>query len=353
MKDLRRREEFRLTERWPQPDQLFASGPEGRFVSQFIIPLVGSVRAGDPRPPWPAARTNATAVMPGGNCLYAELYSSPAAGDAILKDLVAPLVKRAVDERLISHWFFVRYGRPSRHLRIRFFGERAPLYERLLPLLMEGAGRFADGGRLWKSTLETYVPEVGRYGGPAGMQTAEQFSWADSESVLEALALVGWTGEELRRRLATLSGMDSLLDAFGLTLGERRSLVAGGRDRLADRLGVRRGFWRAVGSRFRTERLNVEAMLGEQRYPSHELDSIREAGRRSLPRLTALANTIQELEAGGSLTLPTKAVIESLLHMRVNRMLRTGHRVHEVVLLDFLTRHYDSRLAISPGAART
>jgi hypothetical protein len=40
----------------------------------------------------------------------------------------------------------------------------------------------------------------------------------------------------------------------------------------------------------------------------------------------------------------------SLAHMHLNRLLRSSHREHEWVLMEFLTRLYESRLARFPDA---
>ena len=71
-------------------------------------------------------------------------------------------------------WFFVRYGDPDWHLRVRFHGEPARLHAEVLPALQAAAAPLLDDGRVWRLQLDTYEREVERYGGPEGVALAER-----------------------------------------------------------------------------------------------------------------------------------------------------------------------------------
>jgi hypothetical protein len=45
-------------------------------------------------------------------------------------------------------------------------------------------------------------------------------------------------------------------------------------------------------------------------------------------------------QRAGCLSVPLPVIARGLLHMHVNRLLRSAHREHELVLYDFLARHY-------------
>jgi hypothetical protein len=49
--------------------------------------------------------------------------------------------------------------------------------------------------------------------------------------------------------------------------------------------------------------------------------------------------------ATGRLSVPLMELAPSFLHMHANRLLRSAHRVQELVLYDFLVRLYESRTA--------
>src|SRR6185436_2264047 len=75
--------------------------------------------------------------LPGDSWLYVKLYTGTATADTLLRDYLAPVVEKAIDSGLASRWFFIRYGDPDWHVRLRFRGDPAKLYGELLPLLHE------------------------------------------------------------------------------------------------------------------------------------------------------------------------------------------------------------------------
>jgi lantibiotic biosynthesis protein len=101
---------------------------------------------------------------------------------------------------------------------------------------------------------------------------------------------------------------------------------------------------REIGQRFRQERRALEGLRARQ-----PAGSLLAAGAAALGhRSTASGERVAELRRRaeeGLLEVPLSNLAESLAHMRVNRMLRWDQRRHEVVLYDFLTRIWESRLA--------
>jgi thiopeptide-type bacteriocin biosynthesis protein len=127
---------------------------------------------------------------PGSEWLYAKLYTGVATADRVLLDAVAPLAESAVASGAADRWFFIRYADPRDHLRVRFHGDPARIREEVLPpLLAIGATELTTGG-VWKVQLDTYEREVERYGGPAGIELAEQVFCADSDAAVEILRLL-------------------------------------------------------------------------------------------------------------------------------------------------------------------
>ncbi len=62
---------------------------------------------------------------PGSEWLYAKLYTGTATADQILRDVIAPLVAEVLGSGAAERWFFIRYGDPDWHVRLRFHGTRS------------------------------------------------------------------------------------------------------------------------------------------------------------------------------------------------------------------------------------
>jgi thiopeptide-type bacteriocin biosynthesis protein len=252
---------------------------------------------------------------------------------------------------VVDRWFFVRFGDPDWHLRVRFHGLPARLHDELLPTLQAAAAPLIDDGRLWRFQLDTYEREVERYGGAEGIELTERLFHADSEAVLAlATRLPEDPRGDVRWRIALLA-MDRLLADLGFDLDTRRAVVRRARDAFAAELPADARFHHQVGTKFRPERAGLMALLDL----TPEIDTPLAFGREVLRRRShRLAPVLAELKAcarAGRLTVPLPELAVSYLHMHANRLLRSAHRAQELVLYDFLSRLYESRAARAPRGA--
>ena len=347
------RDEAKLTEMFPGTDDLCASGPEGRFLHELVVPFVrnrataeGATRLEVPkeitsRRAAPALRS----FPPGSEWIYAKLYAGPSTADRVLREIVGPLVREMVDSGVADRWFFIRYGDPDWHLRLRFHGARKRLGE-ALSALNDALGPLLADGRVWKVQLDTYEREVERYGGPEGIALAERIFQVDSEAVLEILEILetGDEGEDERWRMA-LFGIDRLIQDFGFDRETKGELMDRLRRDPAGEHDADDGFKRGLGDRFRKESRSLEALLDPTRRDESPLAPGIVVLRRRSDRLIPRMGELRSLEAAGRLSQPLAAIAPSFVHMHANRLLRSAHRNQEIVLYDFLARIYESRTA--------
>ena len=336
---VKRRSEVVLTEMFPAPDQLWVEGPEGRFASELIVPF----HAAEPAPS-PAIATRRSReetrirFSPGSEWLYLKLYCGTATADALLRDVVAPFVRAARADGVVDRWFFVRYGDPDWHLRVRVHGDPARLPS-LLSEIDRAVRPVLANGLLARLALDTYEPEVDRYGGREALPLVEAIFEADSDSALGVIGLTaGDAGMDARWRI-TLRGSDALLDDFCIEPAQRSLLARGLRDGFRDEFRVDASLRRQIARRYRQEAAALLPVMrgdvaGAELQPA--LDVLAERSRRIAPA----ARELLALDVGGSLTVHRFDIVTSLIHMHVNRMLRSAHRAHELVLYDFLDRLY-------------
>ncbi|MFI5301051.1 MAG: thiopeptide-type bacteriocin biosynthesis protein, partial [Polyangiales bacterium] len=345
-----------LLELFPGPDLLCCSGPEGSFVHELVVPMLRSVAA--PRPverALPRHRKAPIAVFaPGAEWLYAKLYTGTATADQVLAEVVAPVAHRARAQGRCDRWFFLRYGDPHWHLRLRMHGASTRLWSEALSDLFETVRPLVADGRVSSFSLATYQRETDRYGGPEGIVLAEQIFEADSDAVAATtLALDGDDGARVRWRLA-LRGVDAMLDDLGLGLEEKRLIVERSKASFGARFRPDVALTRSIGDRFRQERASLEALFDQGRVADGALDvGLRALGRRS-EAMRPLVGALRAKERRGELSRPIVDMAGSFIHMHVNRLLRAEAVAQEIVIYDFLGRMYDSwkaRGALRRGAA--
>ena len=343
---LRGRRHAVLVEMFPDPDELCVTGPEGRFVHELVVPFVQAV---PPRPESdvPAQHATGSSVRrrfpPGSEWLYAKLYTGTGTADQLLDHVVGPLVRTSLDSGAANAWFFIRYGDPDWHLRLRLHGEPGRLSAEVLPSLHAALTPLLETGQLWLVQLDTYEREVERYGGARGVELAEALFAADSEAVLAVLgALSGDAGLDLRWRLA-MAGIDLLFEDFGLTLEERRTLARRQRESLGREFAVDGEFRGQVGRRYRAERARLEALLDpEQEPPASLARGLGALHRRSL-QVAPVVEELRRLARAGRLSTTMADLATSYAHMHANRLLRSAHRAQELVLYEMLDRAYTAR----------
>jgi lantibiotic biosynthesis protein len=339
-----------LVEMFPGPDELCVTGPEGRFIHELVVPFVKTTPVSSPvARTRPVARAIRRRFPPGSEWLYTKLYTGTGTADRVLVQLVGPLVRWALDSGAADRWFFVRYGDPDWHLRVRLHGDPDRLRTEALPRLQEAAGALLEDGRLWRFQIDTYEREVERYGGDRGIELAEQLFAADSDAVLHIVgALSGDLGLDLRWRLALL-GLDLLFDDLGLSLADKRDRARRSRDAFGREFQIDGAFRNQVSKRYRAERSSLAALLATDSDLTGPLADGSRILRDRSRRLAPVAAELRRLAETGMLTEPLVDLAGSLAHMQVNRLLRSAQRAQELMLYELLDRSYSSRAARQVG----
>lgn len=329
------RASFTLTECFPDADQALVTSPEGPFAHELVIPFEATTPSQPKSIPLPASpdAPGARACPPGSEWLYLKLYCGPASADRLLVEL-EPLLGSTQAEGLWDRWHFVRYRDPDHHLRLRFHGLPTRLLAELLPRLHDHLEEGLATGLLWKWQVDTFEPEWERYGGSLGFALAEGWFFEDSQGVLAHL-VEGLTLEQRWR--AGLRQVDAIWATLGLGVQARKELAQ------AIREGFRKEFTDSgegavqMGVRFRGLRKELEAGFPQVTPP---------------PTVPGLGGLLQLRAAfdQGLLQEELASLAGSLAHMHLNRLLRSSHREQEWVLMEFLTRLYESRLARFPEA---
>ncbi|HEX8001061.1 MAG TPA: lantibiotic dehydratase [Mycobacteriales bacterium] len=286
--EARRANQVTVRELLPGPDELCLAGPGGAYVHDFVLPLHGP-------PPIVAASSRrappAPAVVPGGEWLAATLVTGPATADAVLRDVVAPLVAGA------GEWWYDRAPHPRLRVRGDAAALLAALRERVAPLVADG--RVAD------VRVETYRPAP-----------ADAVAHADSVAALRVVL----GGDDLDARWrAAFWGVDRLLADAGLDVAARAAAVRAWRDRLGADLGESGS--RALRLAGRVHR----ARRGDLREPDAALAALLDE------RSGAVAPVLRGAPAG---------LLEAACAAHLARLLRAAHDVQRLVVYDLLERRY-------------
>ncbi|MGW0659882.1 lantibiotic dehydratase [Streptodolium elevatio] len=353
-----------LQEALPGPEHAWLPGPQGRYVSEFVVPVVlDAAHAAPVRPSQRRSRVVRTSSPlpeevlrpPGSDWLYAKLYHPPRLGDHLVAGPVRDLCRDMTERGWAERWFFLRYHDSSPHLRLRLHGDPRTLSAKVLPELLAWANSLTGEGLCERFAVDTYEREIERYGGPLAMPWAESLFAADSHAVAELLALLRDTGTgtgsgvdtdtateadgkeadsgRLDRTLLAVRSVDELLAGLGFDESARARWCRGRIDRAG------RSQQRAVGLRYRRHAADLRRLLADDDWLAD-----RRGGPQALAVLATLrreaaaaAAAFADLRGRGELWQPMDRLAGSFVHMHCNRLLVSG-RDEEIQVIGLLQR---------------
>jgi thiopeptide-type bacteriocin biosynthesis protein len=325
----------------PDPDRYVARSSHGSHPIEFVVPVL----APEIPAPRPTSKTDVDVrnelrlagldsnrhFSPVSDWLYAKLYTGRGMADRLLGQLLAPMMEELERDTLVENWFFVRYADPGFHIRIRMQGTRTHIRREVLPRVEDLIERARAAKLLHDVQYASYSREVERYGGTAGMRLAEKLFHTDSRFALEAIRATMGDGAARERELLSLRWLDRMVLHLGFEVREA--------DELLRRLtAVAAPLIRAWGDDYRGRRAAVEAAL---RPDLTGLDgtALPELKVRELDaELRERTLRLREMHLRRELTRPLIDITTSLLHMSVNRILRSYSRADEQRLYDMLRR---------------
>ena len=305
-----------------------------------------------------------------GDCawLYVRIYCQMAEADDVLLELVAPLMERLLKEGLIRRSFFIRYFEGGHHLRVRFYGQKAVLFDSVRVIVHQSISEyFARQGQVvhtplvWEPRVvddlvsqtqrhtetqrpvpsyeyDRYEPEIERYGGQEGLYISEQH-FADSSAIALRVLIQERNGAGSRRNAALLL-LHTLAESFRLDNEQKASSFE---QQYLYRASVA---WRTPPSRevlaqeYERHRIKMQLLL-----PLVPQSPVHQSYAVWLPlveqwriEVSQTYRALMRLQEQNVLLTPPIVIMSSYIHMLCNRL---GLFLREEAYLCYLLyRHY-------------
>lgn len=350
-----------LIEAFQHPNNLTCRDGDGWYCNEFILPLSFSHSTpqdateahakseNSPLGEHSTKRTDiaslplpkSTAIFPGSaEWAYLKLYGSEEKLDDFVQEVLLDLVTDAFHPDP-PRFFFIRYADPHWHLRVRLNSSQERLWTTIVPRLLSKVNKVAESYAIKDVTLDTYEPEIDRYGGEAGLKLCERIFCNDSIAVTQGLREIGTSNPSTRWKLAILSAYwmgnelmgdtrsaAALFDNLFTTFMERFYVTATLKSRLS--------------STFRRLRPDLESLLlREQRNEK----SVAALDQVLLARQRGNLREISDLRAVCERGHHFPSVASSLIHMSMNRIFRSNANQDETLVYYLITRTLDASIA--------
>lgn len=275
----------------------------------------------------------------GDEWLYYKIYCGVRTADFILEELVAQLTQKLLDKKLISSWFFIRYGDPDPHLRLRFKVLDTNYLGTIIAEFNTLAAPYLEENLIWNLQTDSYVRELERYGSNT-IEIAEELFFCDSQFVLQMLANV--KDEELYF-LYTLKSIDMFIHQFGLDENQKLTFYKTNALAYKTEFGVGKTTKLSLDKKYRNSKVKLDGIMNLDQL---ELDQqgILEILTKRKDRMTPGIELLLAHQKSNTLALNLNDLLSSFIHMHVNRIFRNQQRFYEMLGYDFLSRYQSSKV---------
>ncbi|MDR6808906.1 thiopeptide-type bacteriocin biosynthesis protein [Dyadobacter sp. BE34] len=341
---IRKFDKVTLTE-FPEYEQNgFLGKPGESYLNEILLPLLHKKEPLPTRQVWEQQSMAGPAVrrdfMTGSEWLYVKIYAGTRTADRLLRSVIKPFADRLMAESAIEKWFFIRYGDPDNHIRLRFYhGSDKSFWQIVLAELHALMEPYLANGTVHKIQLDTYKRELERYGHQT-FEEVESIFFADSVATADLLNMLSGDAGEHFRWLTGLKGVDMLLNDLGFTLADKKVFAGQLRERFFHEFRGDTQLNIQLNNKYRQHTEEIRSFL----------DSGHDAENGIVDVIALLEKRSARIRASLAVILPRGEVslgsfASSLVHMFLNRLFVSQQREHELVVYHYLKKYYESKLA--------
>lgn len=324
-----------------QQNTLIKDSYGGSYTNEFIVSLSKNIKSKYDYLSYNGHKTTQRDFFLGSEWLFYKIYCGTNAADVILTDCLYPLIEKLKENKIIDKWFFIRYNDPDKHLRVRFHLFDLNKLTFLINEVHKELNCFVQKGLIWKYTNDVYQRELERYGDNT-IELTESLFYHDSTLVVNFLSNIdGLDKEELRWQFAFCS-INQFLNDFKYTIEEKIKLFDELKVYYAKNFKLNKFVKLNIDKTYRENRKKIEAVLT---FLDNDSTLMYELIKKRSNLSKDIIDTILNLKDEMKLKISINQLLKSHIHMFVNRLYKDKQNVHEVVIYDFLHRHYRSELA--------
>ncbi|WP_109097195.1 thiopeptide-type bacteriocin biosynthesis protein [Aquimarina sp. AU58] len=276
----------------------------------------------------------------GDEWLYYKIYCGARTSDVILTETIKPLTAQLLEQGLIDSWFFIRYGDPDFHIRIRF---RLPDIRAIGTVILQinaAMQHYVEQQVVYKLQTDTYIRELERYGTNT-IATSETLFFYDSTMLLDAIELI--EDEELYF-LFIVKAIDRLLNSFGYEQQQKLELVTRNSLGFKREFHADKGLNKQLDKKYRGLKSKLSSFL-ETTSMQEDYKILDDLLDHKAKQSLGVVQKIMEVQQDKQLEMPLDDLLSSYIHMLVNRAFRSKQRFYELVCYDFLVRYQKTKVS--------
>lgn len=272
---------------------------------------------------------------PGSEWTYLKLYCAPSEADHILRDHLAPIIKRVLSREGVKEWFFVRYSDPDFHLRIRFYHpDESTFLSKITEMFSKKMQALIATNKIWKVQFDTYEREIHRYGKEA-MHIIESIAFLNSTLTMKILTTVDLHNQDLLWKIA-LAIIDKTFSAFSVPLIERINALTNWALSLKKEFNLTKKEIKQLNHQY--SMVKGEILMFFKSPNDHHLQQLLCDYGKTLDKVLKKQLPHCRLKASDN--------IGSIIHMSLNRLFASEQRANEMVIYVYAMHYYKTVFAM-------
>lgn len=318
----------------------FIQNKKEKFTSEVIFPLVPTLRKSSAKDNIIDKMLDGKSIIndffPGDEWTYFKFYCSHSTGDKVIREVIIPFIKQTKQKE--TQWFYLRYEDPEHHIRFRV---KEHLTKKLIHSIKLLIAPLIETGYVFSYSIDTYQREVERYGSK-NILLSERLFYYDSDAIAEYIELTK-DGDEGTRWKAGIISIDMLMDNFEVDLKDRIDIF----EKLYNiflpeyvdlsQNGARKAFKISIEKELRMHKNFLDDSIRLKKYGT--FDDFIVPFKNRTKRINSLTSLIRGNTSGNEEFIK---LLQSYIHMSLNRLFFTKTRMHELVMYYFMYNTYKS-----------
>lgn len=274
---------------------------------------------------------------PGSEWLYFKLYMGDKSADTILNQEIKQLIHFLKNNYIIDQWFFIRYNDPNFHLRIRVHLINPDFSGIVLRYINLFFTTKVQNHIIWNIQLDTYKRELERYN-IFLIEKLEYLFCLNSECIIDLIPFFKKMNVDSRWKVGIY-----MIDKF-LTICKIP---------IYDKIEIFKELSISFKYEFGFDKYNSKQFNEKYRYYKKDIFKILERDNQDIT-INKCFNIIDLYLTLGQTTylsiknisnqksINLKSILNSFIHMMINRIIPFNNRLYELIIYDFLFRYYMS-----------
>lgn len=252
--------------------------------------------------------------FPGSLWFYAKLYGVESRQNEFIGLYWDDCTRQAKETGIVEYGYYIRYADPESHIRVRFKMSSERVVADFFTMFHDWAKVWIQEGLMTRFVIDTYEPEIERYGGPELMELAESMFADDSEVAARLIRLNRFQQNKLDLDFVAVLSVIYLLRQLGFSEVESY-------DVLNQKYDVREFL-----GEFRKERRLYLDFLDNtfaqgQGQSQNQINDILDLFKIRESTAVCYQQKILEQEKQSSLMNTKEDILFSIIHMHLNRLL--------------------------------